>query len=132
MGYPTEPGSTFKLASLLVALDDDYVDLDDVFTVGNGECMYYNKKVKDSHPPEAPELTVQRIFETSSNVGTTKIITKYYSKDPQKFVDKLLTFNLGKQLGLGIPGEGIPLIKNVKDKHWSGLTLPQMAYGYEV
>jgi len=132
MGYPTEPGSTFKLASLLVALDDDYVDLDDVFFVGNGECMYYNKKVKDSHPPESPELTVQRIFETSSNVGTTKIITKYYSKDPQKFVDKLLTFNLGKQLGLGIPGEGIPLIKSVKDKHWSGLTLPQMAYGYEV
>ena len=132
MGYPTEPGSTFKLASLLVALDDGYVDLDDVFEVGNGECMYYNKKVKDSHPPKKPELTVQEIFETSSNVGTTKVITKYYTKDPQKFVDKLLTFNLGKQLGLGIPGEGIPLIKNVKDKHWSGLTLPQMAYGYEV
>jgi cell division protein FtsI (penicillin-binding protein 3) len=132
MGYPTEPGSTFKLASLLVALDDGYVDLDDVFFVGNGECMYYNKKVKDSHPPKKPELTVQEIFETSSNVGTTKVITKYYTKDPQKFVDKLLTFNLGKQLGLGIPGEGMPLIKNVKDKHWSGLTLPQMAYGYEV
>ena len=132
MGYPTEPGSTFKLASLLVALDDEYVDLDDVFDVGNGECMYYNKKVKDSHPPKKPLLTVQEIFETSSNVGTTKVITKYYTKDPQKFVDKLLTFNLGKPLGLGIPGEGIPLIKNVKDKHWSGLTLPQMAYGYEV
>ena len=132
MGYPTEPGSTFKLASLLVALDDGYVDLDDVFFVGNGECMYYNKKVKDSHPPKKPELTVQEIFETSSNVGTTKIITKYYTKDPQKFVDKLLTFNLGKQLGLGIPGEGVPLIKSVKHKDWSGLTLPQMAYGYEV
>ena len=132
MGYPTEPGSTFKLASLLVALDDEYVDLDDVFEVGNGECMYYNKKVKDSHPPKKPELTVQEIFETSSNVGTTKVITKYYTKDPQKFVDKLLTFNLGKPLGLGIPGEGIPLIKNVKDKYWSGVTLPQMAYGYEV
>ena len=132
MGYPTEPGSTFKLASLLVALDDGYVDLDDVFFVGNGECMYYNKKVKDSHPPKKPELTVQEIFETSSNVGTTKVITKYYTKDPQKFVDKLLSFNLGKQLGIGIPGEGIPLIKSVKHKDWSGLTLPQMAYGYEV
>lgn len=132
MGYPTEPGSTFKLASLLVALDDEYVDLDDVFDIGNGECMYYNKKVKDSHPPKKSLLTVQEIFETSSNVGTTKVITKYYTKDPQKFVDKLLTFNLGKQLGLGIPGEGIPLIKNVNDKHWSGLSLPQMAYGYEV
>ncbi|HXB42117.1 MAG TPA: penicillin-binding protein [Bacteroidia bacterium] len=132
MGYPTEPGSTFKLASLLVALDDEYVDLDDKFYVGNGECMYYDKKVKDSHPPKKTELTVQEIFETSSNVGVTKIITQYYSKNPQKFVDKLLTFNLGKPLGLGIPGEGKPLVKSVRDKHWSGVTLPQMSYGYEV
>ncbi len=132
MGYPTEPGSTFKLASLLVALDDGYVDLNDKFNVGNGECMYYDKKVKDSHPPKKPILTVQEIFETSSNVGVTKIITQYYTKNPQNFVDKLLSFNLGKPLGLGIPGEGRPLVKNVKDKHWSGVTLPQMSYGYEV
>ncbi|MGZ3862895.1 MAG: penicillin-binding protein [Bacteroidia bacterium] len=132
IGYATEPGSTFKLASLLTALDDDYVDLDDKFHVGNGECMYYDKKVKDSHPPLSPELTVQQIFETSSNVGTSKIITQYYSKDPQKYVDKLLSFNLGKPLGLGIPGEGRPLIKSVKDKNWWGPTLAQMSYGYEV
>lgn len=132
IGYATEPGSTFKLASFLTALDDDYINLDDKFYVGNGECMYYDKKVKDSHPPLTPELTAQQIFETSSNVGTTKIITKYYSKDPQKYVDKLLSFNLGKPLGLGIPGEGKPLIKSVKDKNWWGPTLPQMAYGYEV
>jgi cell division protein FtsI (penicillin-binding protein 3) len=132
IGYATEPGSTFKLASFLTALDDDYINLDDKFYVGNGECMYYDKKVKDSHPPLTPVLTAQQIFETSSNVGTTKIITQYYSKDPQRYVDKLLSFNLGKPLGLGIPGEGKPLIKSVKDKNWWGPTLPQMAYGYEV
>jgi cell division protein FtsI (penicillin-binding protein 3) len=126
----TEPGSTFKLASLLAAMDDGYVDLDDIYHVGNGECMYYDKKVKDSHPPESPDMSVQRIFETSSNVGVTKIITKYYSKDPQKYIDKLLSYNLGKPLGLGIPGEGQPLIKKVKD--FSGVTLPQMSYGYEL
>jgi cell division protein FtsI (penicillin-binding protein 3) len=132
IGYATEPGSTFKLASFLTALDDDYINLDDKFYVGNGECMYYDKKVKDSHPPLTPVLTAQQIFETSSNVGTTKIITQYYSKDPQRYVDKLLSFNLGKPLGLGIPGEGKPLIKSVKDKNWWGPTLPQMSYGYEV
>lgn len=132
IGYATEPGSTFKLASFLTALDDDYINLDDKFYVGNGECMYYDKKVKDSHPPLKAELTAQEIFETSSNVGTSKIITQYYSKNPQKYVDKLLSFNLGKPLGLGIPGEGKPLIKGVKDKNWWGPTLPQMSYGYEV
>jgi len=132
IGHATEPGSTFKLASLLTAMDDGYVDLDDKFYVGNGECMYYDKKVKDSHPPKTDKLTVAEIFETSSNVGTTKVITNYYSKDPQKFVNKLLSFNLGKPLGLGIPGEGKPLIKSVNNKNWWGPTLPQMAYGYEV
>lgn len=132
IGSATEPGSTFKLASFLTALDDDYVDLDDKFFVGNGECMYYDKKVKDSHPPKSSELTVREIFETSSNVGTTKMITKYYTKDPQKFVDKLLSFNLGKPLSMGIPGEGNPLIKSVKHKQWWGPTLAQMSYGYEV
>lgn len=132
IGYATEPGSTFKLASMLAAMDDGYIDLDDKFYVGNGECMYYDKKVKDSHPPKSDKLTAREIFETSSNVGTTKIITNYYSKDPQKYVDKLLSFNLGKPLGLGIPGEGKPLIKSVKDKNWWGPTLAQMSYGYEV
>src|ERR1700757_1490608 len=132
IGYATEPGSTFKLASFLTALDDDYINLDDKFYVGNGEKMYYDKKVKDSHPPKSPVLTAQEIFETSSNVGTSIIITQYYSKDPQKYVDKLLSFNLGKPLGLGIPGEGRPLIKSTNDKNWWGPTLPQMSYGYEV
>lgn len=132
VGYATEPGSTFKLASFLTAMDDGYVDLDDKFNVGNGEWMYYDKKVKDSHPPKSSTLTAREIFETSSNVGTTQMITKYYSKDPQKFVDKLNTFNLAKPLGLGIPGEGNPLIKSVKHKQWWGPTLAQMSYGYEV
>jgi len=131
IGYPTEPGSTFKLASLLAVIDDYNVSLEEKINVGNGKCMYFNIPVTDAHPPETPDLTVQRIFETSSNVGVSKIITKYYSKNPQQFVDKLNSFHLNKPLGLSIPGEGRPLIKQVKDKDWSGVTLPQMSYGYE-
>ncbi len=127
----TEPGSTFKLASLLAVIDDYNVSLDEKVNVGNGEVTYYNKTIKDAHPPKKPILSVQEIFETSSNVGVSKIITKYYSKDPQLYVDKIKSFHLNKKLGLSIPGEGNPLIKNVKDKDWSGVSLPQMSYGYE-
>jgi cell division protein FtsI (penicillin-binding protein 3) len=132
IGYPSEPGSTFKLASLLAAMDDDYVDLDDEFFVGNGVCKYYDREMKDSHEPETPRMTVKRIFETSSNVGVSQIITKYYSKDPKRFVDKLKSFNLDKPIGLGIPGEGKPKIKNVGTNEWYGTTLPWMSIGYEV
>ncbi|MGE0566877.1 MAG: penicillin-binding protein [Bacteroidia bacterium] len=131
IGHPAEPGSTFKLASMLAVIDDYDISLDEKVNVENGKCMYYNITVRDAHEPETPQLSVQRIFETSSNVGVTKIITKYYGKTPQKFVDKLLSFKLDKPLGIAIPGEGHPFIKSTNHKAWSGVTLPQMSYGYE-
>lgn len=131
IGYPTEPGSTFKLASMLALIDDYGVSLDEKVNVGNGECTYYNKTVTDAHAPEAPILTLQRVFETSSNVGVTKLITKYYSKNPQQFANKLNSFHLNEKLGLSIPGEGIPRIPQTKTKYWSGITLQQLSYGYE-
>ena len=127
----TEPGSTFKLPSLLAAIDEFNLNLDEKVQVGNGEVTFYNKTIKDSHPPESSILTIQRVFETSSNVGVAKIITKYYAKNPQQYVNKLNSFHLNKKLGLSIPGEAQPLIKQTKDKDWSGVTLPQMSYGYE-
>ncbi|MDP3558170.1 MAG: penicillin-binding protein [Bacteroidota bacterium] len=131
IGYPTEPGSTFKLASMLAVIDEFNVSLDEKVAVGNGECMYFDKKVKDSHAPESPTLTLQRVFETSSNVGVSKIITKYYSKNPQQFANKLNSFHLNEKLGLSIPGEGKGVIPQTRTRFWSGVTLPQLSYGYE-
>ncbi len=127
----TEPGSTFKLASLMAVIDEYNVSLDEKVPVGNGEVTYYNKTIKDAHAPAEPVLTLQRVFETSSNVGVAKTIMKYFSKDPQKYVDKINSFHLNQKLGLSIPGEASPLIKNTKGPDWSGVTLAQMSYGYE-
>lgn len=131
IGYATEPGSTFKLASYLAVMDDYNVSLEEKIKVGNGEVTYYNKTIKDSHAPESPVLTVQRAFEVSSNSAIAILIQKYYSKNPQLYINKLKTFHLNEKLGLSIPGEAHPLIKEPKSKDWSGLTLPQMSYGYE-
>ncbi len=131
IGYATEPGSTFKLASLLAVIDDYNVSLDEKVYVGDGKAMFSNLEMKDSHAPETPTLTVQRIFETSSNVGVAKLITKYYSKNPQAFIDKLNSFHLDKALGLPIPGEGKPRIKQTKDKDWYGTSLAWISHGYE-
>lgn len=131
IGYPTEPGSTFKLASMLAVIDEFNVSLDEKIHVGNGEVTFYDKTIRDAHAPKSPVLTVQEVFETSSNSGTAKLITKYYSKNPQQFADKLNSFHLNKKLGLSIPGEGVPRIPQTKTKYWSGVTLPQLSYGYE-
>ncbi len=131
VGYATEPGSTFKLASYLAVMDDYNVNLDEKIQVGNGEVTYYNKTIKDHDAPESPILTLQRAFEVSSNVAVAKTIVKYYSKNPQQYIDKLKSFHLNQKLGISIPGEANPLIKETKSKDWSGITLAQMSYGYE-
>lgn len=131
IGYATEPGSTFKLASYLAVIDDYDLSLDEKIPVGNGEVTYYNKTIKDAHAPETPVLTLKRAFEVSSNVAAAKTIVKYYSKNPQQYIDKLKSFHLNEKLGLAIPGEANPLIKETKSKDWSGLSLPQISYGYE-
>jgi cell division protein FtsI (penicillin-binding protein 3) len=131
IGYATEPGSTFKLASYLAVMDDYNISLDEKIQVGNGEVTYYNKTIKDAHAPESPVLTLKRAFEVSSNVAAAKTIVKYYSKNPQQYINKLKSFHLNEKLGLAIPGEANPLIKETKSKDWSGLSLPQISYGYE-
>ncbi len=131
IGYATEPGSTFKLASYLAVMDEFDVSLEEKIHVGNGEVTYYNKTIKDHDPPETPILTLQRAFEVSSNVAAAKTIVKYYSKNPQQYINKLKSFHLNQKLGLSIPGEANPLIKETKSKDWSGITLAQMSYGYE-
>ncbi len=132
VAYATEPGSTFKLASLITAMEDGYIDLGDEVDIEDGTHKYYSSVMKDSHRPENSEVTVQEIFEQSSNVGVSKIITRYYSKDPQRFVDRLCQMNLNTPLKISLPGEAAPRIKNIKDKDWSGTTLPWMSIGYEL
>jgi cell division protein FtsI (penicillin-binding protein 3) len=131
LGYPAEPGSTFKLASVLATIDDFGVSLSEKVQVGKGTCMYYDRPMRDAHEPETPQVTVQQAFENSSNVGISKLVTKYYSKNPKQFISKLKSFHLHEKLGLAIPGEGVPRIKEVKDKDWYGTSLPWISIGYE-
>lgn len=131
LGESTEPGSTFKLVSLMAAIEDGYVDLNDSIDTQGGQVQFYDRIMKDSHDGGYGKISVQRAFEVSSNVGTSKIIQKYYGKSPQQFIDRIHKFHIHKPLGLEIAGEGIPRIKKPNDKDWYGTTLPWMSIGYE-
>jgi cell division protein FtsI (penicillin-binding protein 3) len=128
-----EPGSTFKLASIITALETGQVKLTDTYYVGNGRVQYYNRWMVDSHPPASSYMTVREIFEQSSNVGVSKIITSLFGNNPELFVDHLRKMSLGKPLGIEIRGETEPKIKDPKDKkYWYGTSLPWMSVGYEL
>jgi cell division protein FtsI (penicillin-binding protein 3) len=132
IGESTEPGSTFKLFSLMAALEDHKITLTDSVDTHGGITRYANRTMKDSHPGSYSWLTVQRSFEKSSNVGVSLFITKAYRDNPQQFIDRLYSFKVNKPLNLEIDGEGYPQIKNTKNRSWSKVSLPWMSIGYEV
>ena len=132
VGESTEPGSTFKLPSLMAALEEGVIDTGDVVDTGSGSIRFYNKVVRDTKEEGYGKLTVKQVFEKSSNVGTSKLIYEHFKDNPKKFVDRLYAMKLNQKLNLQIKGEGEPLIRYPGDKLWSGLSLPMMSHGYEV
>ena len=132
IGTALEPGSTFKLPSLMVALEDQKVQPDDIIHTGNGEMEYKGRKMRDSHKGGFGDLTVKQVLEHSSNIGVFKIILAAYENNPQQYIDGLYRMGLNKPLGLEIKGEAKPYIKNPQDKTWSGISLPWMSIGYEM
>lgn len=127
-----DPGSTFKLASYLAALDDGLIDTNTMVDVGNGTYKVPSHTIRDSHAPKKSLMTAKEGFEASSNVAITKLINMKYGENPSKFTSKLHSWGLNDPLGLQIPGEATPVVKTPKNKSWSKLSLIQMAYGYEL
>ena len=134
IGESTEPGSTFKLPALITALEDGYIDMEDIIDCGDGSKQYYDRTMFDSNHEDGGwgKITVQRVFEVSSNIGMAEIISRAYTQEPQKFIDRLGEMGLRKPLGIEIAGEGKPFIKNTDHETWSGISLAWMAHGYEV
>jgi len=130
----SEPGSTFKLMSLVAAMDAGYADTSDMVDTGRGLWEYKGQKMKDSDYDHGGHglITLKRTFELSSNIGTAKIITKYYEGKEREFIDRLYSFGLNKQLGLGFLGEAEPRIKYPTDPDWWGPSLAWIAHGYEI
>lgn len=132
VGESTEPGSTFKLPSLMAAIEDGVIDTGDIVDTGTGSVKYYNKIIRDTREEGYGKITVKEVFEKSSNVGASKIIYEHYKDKPKEFVNRLYAMKLNEKLDLQIKGEGAPLIRYPGDKLWSGLSLPMMSHGYEV
>ncbi len=129
----SEPGSTFKVASMMVALDDGKVNPKDTFDTGNGIWMYRGRPVKDHNWDKGGygRISAEQVIWNSSNVGTAKIIDRAYHNCPAQFVDKLYAIGLNKRLDFQIPGSGKPYIKYPTEKSWSKTTLAWMSFGYE-
>ena len=128
----TEPGSTFKLFSLMIALEDGAVDTADLVDTKGGIHEFYGVPVRDSRKGGYGVISFGEAFVLSSNVGIAKKIHQAYGLSPHKFVDKLFKMGLNNKIGFRIIGEGHPKIPQPNDADWSKITLPWMSYGYSV
>jgi len=132
IGESHEPGSTFKLMSLVAALEDRVIDTSTIIDTEKGRWRVYDRIVRDAKNGGYGKISVAQAFEVSSNTAFAKMIHNSYKKKPATYVNRLMKMGLHKELGMPIKGEGKPVIRYPGDKGWSGISLAWMSHGYEV
>lgn len=141
-----EPGSTFKTASMMAALEDGVVHVNDPEIYGEQGSWTFRQGIKPIRDHNWRKggyetLTVPQVIYNSSNIGIAKIILRGYNSNPQKFIDRLNTIGVIKPMEIEIPGTKNPVVNNPDTRHqkdstgllsaWSATTLPWMSFGYE-
>ena len=140
LGERYEPGSVFKIASMVVLLNhNENLKLNDLVNIGTGPIKFANRTMKDDHSfAKNGVCTVQEVIEQSSNKGTAVLVSRAFAAHPEEYVNGLYALGLNKPIGTGIKGEAQPVIKHPDDKTkdgrklWSNVSLPWMSIGYEV
>jgi cell division protein FtsI (penicillin-binding protein 3) len=128
----SEPGSTFKLITMLSALNDQYINLSSHVNIEGGKWEYSGRTVWDSERHHHTDVTYQQAFELSSNVGMAKLAVNYYGRNPSKFISHLEKLQLHKPTGIDLIGESNPAIPRPGGKYWSNVSLPWMGFGYSI
>ena len=131
VGESHEPGSTFKVMAMMAALEDKVIDTSTIIDAQNGRKMFYGRPINDSGSGHG-KISAARALEVSSNIGLATIVDEHYSKQPEKFLDRLSKWKLDQPLGVSIIGEGQPDIPRPGAPNWSRNALPSMAYGYNL
>lgn len=130
IGTKEVPGSTFKLASLMAALEDKKIDINDTVQAAS-RYNFFGKTLNEAHNYNYGRITIKQAFEKSSNV-ISKIIFNAYRNEPQAFVSRLKSYGLDQPLGLDLAGEPKPTMYAPKHPNWWGGSLAWMSIGYEV
>lgn len=129
---PTEPGSTFKLATMAALLEDRKISLNSTVNLEGGTWHINGQTVYDSEKHGKFEVTAKQAFELSSNVGMAKLAWMNYANNPNQFIHHLHKLRLDTLTGIDITGERNSVISKPGNKYWSANSLPWMAFGYNI
>lgn len=129
---PSEPGSTFKLATLMSLLEDKKITLNSVVNLNGGSWPINGQTVFDSEQHGKFDVTVKDAFALSSNVGMAKLALASYGYNPRRFIQQIHNMHLDTLTGIDITGERNAVIPRPGTKNWSSISLPWMAFGYNI
>jgi cell division protein FtsI (penicillin-binding protein 3) len=126
-----EPGSTFKMATLLSLLNDGYINVNDDVNCNDGSKQFFNRTMHDSHHGLG-KMPIRNAFAQSSNVGMATIAFEHYANNPKQFTEHLKKLHLNDRTGIDLRGESKPMMIEPGESEWSKTTLPWMATGYGI
>jgi cell division protein FtsI (penicillin-binding protein 3) len=130
VSHKSEPGSTFKAASYLMLLDNNYININDTVSNGGGRWNFYGKTMSDEHIHEST-LSIRDAFARSSNIAIARLIDKNYKNKKIVFYETMQRYGLTEISGIDLKGETKPNVSTPNSKYWSNLSLPWRATGYE-
>ncbi len=126
-----EPGSTFKLVSMLALLEENKISPNDMIETGNGVYRFYGQPMVDAKTGGYGTITIRQAFEKSSNVAISKLVDRHFGSNPSKFLAYMDKVGLAQPFSLQLLGEGKPFFKTPGTKDWYGTSLPWISIGYE-
>jgi putative penicillin-binding protein 2 len=134
-----EPGSVFKVASIMTAIDDGVVDTAYQVNTGGGTWPMYGREMRDHNWRRGGYgvLSVSRSLEVSSNIGVSRVIDQFYHNNPERFVRGIYRLGLGLDFQIPLIGSSPAKIRMPKKApngqwvNWSNTALPWMSIGYE-
>lgn len=125
-----EPGSTFKLVSLISLMRDKLIKTSDMVNCQGGKTQIGPYTISDSHAGLGV-LTIKDAFAKSSNVAFAKLIHQNYKDKIGSYWSNLHALGLDQKTGLGMSGETKP--SYIKDSVTKGrFSLAFMGMGYQV
>lgn len=128
----TDPGSTFKLATMMALMEEKAISLNQMVATGGGSMRYNGLGIHDAKRGGSGTITARQVFEKSSNVGTHLLMRSYFYSRPDLYCQYLRRFRLTQSTGIHMKGEAVPVVRNPDMKGWSKVSLTSMSYGYEM
>jgi cell division protein FtsI (penicillin-binding protein 3) len=128
----TDPGSTFKLATMMALMEEKAISLNQMVATGGGSMTYHGLGIHDAKRGGSGTITARQVFEKSSNVGIHLLMRSYFYSRPDLYCQYLRRFHLTQPTGIHMKGEAMPVVRNPDMKGWSKVSLTSMSYGYEM